>query len=174
MVLPTFSPLPLFYFFFGGYLDEDCWALGFNPEFCRPDWMIVSVLPVPPLHVRPMVEMGEGGKSHDDLTFQLGTVIKINTHIRQSEANGAAHHVIMESMDLLQRNVAALVDNQMPHMDQALQRSGRPIKSIKERLKGKAGRVRGNLMGKRVDFSARTVITPDPNLAIDQVIIIFF
>lgn len=50
-----------------------------------------------------------------------------------------------------------------------LQRSGRPIKAIAQRLKGKEGRVRGNLMGKRVDFSARTVITPDPNLAIDQV-----
>lgn len=52
---------------------------------------------------------------------------------------------------------------------QAVQRSGRPLKSIKQRLKSKEGRVRGNLMGKRVDFSARAVITPDPNLAIDQV-----
>ena len=52
---------------------------------------------------------------------------------------------------------------------QAVQKSGRPLKSIKQRLKGKEGRVRGNLMGKRVDFSARTVITPDPNLRIDQV-----
>ena len=52
---------------------------------------------------------------------------------------------------------------------QAMQKSGRPLKSIKQRLKGKEGRVRGNLMGKRVDFSARTVITPDPNLQIDQV-----
>lgn len=62
-----------------------------------------------------------------------------------------------------------MVDNNLPHMPQSLQRSGRPIKSISARLKGKEGRVRGNLMGKRVDFSARTVITPDPNLAIDQV-----
>lgn len=52
---------------------------------------------------------------------------------------------------------------------QAVQKSGRPLKSVKQRLKGKEGRVRGNLMGKRVDFSARTVITPDPNLRIDQV-----
>lgn len=50
-----------------------------------------------------------------------------------------------------------------------MQKSGRPLKSLKQRLKGKEGRVRGNLMGKRVDFSARTVITPDPNLSIDQV-----
>ena len=50
-----------------------------------------------------------------------------------------------------------------------MQRSGHPVKSIKERLKGKEGRIRGNLMGKRVDFSARTVITPDPYLSIEQV-----
>lgn len=52
---------------------------------------------------------------------------------------------------------------------QATQKGGRPLKSIKQRLKGKEGRIRGNLMGKRVDFSARTVITPDPNLPIDTV-----
>ena len=52
---------------------------------------------------------------------------------------------------------------------QAMQKSGRPLKALKQRLKSKEGRVRGNLMGKRVDFSARAVITPDPNLSIDQV-----
>ena len=52
---------------------------------------------------------------------------------------------------------------------QAMQKSGRPLKSVKQRLKSKEGRIRGNLMGKRVDFSARAVITPDPNLSIDQV-----
>lgn len=54
-------------------------------------------------------------------------------------------------------------------LPKAVQKSGRPLKAVKARLKGKEGRVRGNLMGKRVDFSARTVITPDPNLRIDQV-----
>ncbi len=57
----------------------------------------------------------------------------------------------------------------MLHWMQALQRGGRPLKSVKQRLKTKEGRVRGNLMGKRVDFSARAVITPDPNIEIDQV-----
>ena len=54
-------------------------------------------------------------------------------------------------------------------LPKAMQKSGRPLKAIKARLKGKEGRISGNLMGKRVDFSARTVITPDPNLRIDQV-----
>ena len=65
---------------------------------------------------------------------------------------------------MLQFHVATLTDNNMPGLPKAMQKSGRPLKSIKERLKGKEGRIRGNLMGKRVDFSARTVITPDPNL----------
>lgn len=60
------------------------------------------------------------------------------------------------------------MDNDIPGLPQALQKSGRPLKSIKARLKGKEGRIRGNLMGKRVDFSARTVITPDPNLELDE------
>merc|ERR1712185_94074 len=61
------------------------------------------------------------------------------------------------------------MDNTVAQQPRAVTRSGRPIKSISERLKGKAGRIRGNLMGKRVDFSARTVITPDPNLMLDEV-----
>lgn len=61
------------------------------------------------------------------------------------------------------------MDNDLPGQPQALQKSGRPVKSIRARLKGKEGRLRGNLMGKRVDFSARTVITGDPNLALDEV-----
>lgn len=148
--------------------DEDCWALGFNPQFARPDWMIFSVLPVPPLHVRPMVEQN-GAQSHDDITFQLGTVLKYNEAIRDNLANGASHHIVGEAVDWLQKAVAHISNNALPQMEPSKQRSGRPIKSIGARIKGKEGRVRGNLMGKRVDFSARTVITPDPNLAIDQV-----
>merc|ERR1719409_734522 len=60
------------------------------------------------------------------------------------------------------------VDNLIPGQEPATTRTGRPLKSISQRLKGKEGRIRGNLMGKRVDFSARTVITPDPNLMLDE------
>jgi DNA-directed RNA polymerase II subunit RPB1 len=107
--------------------------------------------------------------SHDDVTFQLATIVKANNAIRMNEQNGAAPIVIEEAVEYLQFNVAACIDNQMPHMPQASTRMGRPIRAIKERLKGKEGRIRGNLMGKRVDFSARTVITPDPNLELDQI-----
>ncbi|CAF4721648.1 unnamed protein product, partial [Rotaria magnacalcarata] len=85
------------------------------------------------------------------------------------EQRGAASHIFDEHLQYLQYHCATLIDNDMPGMPQSCHKSGRPLKSIKARLKGKEGRIRGNLMGKRVDFSGRTVITPDPNLAIDQV-----
>jgi DNA-directed RNA polymerase II subunit RPB1 len=73
------------------------------------------------------------------------------------------HHIFEEHLQLLQYHCATLIDNDMPGTPQSCYKNGRPLKSIKARLKGKEGRIRGNLMGKRVDFSGRTVITPDPN-----------
>uniref|UniRef100_A0A2K6JNH0 DNA-directed RNA polymerase subunit n=1 Tax=Rhinopithecus bieti TaxID=61621 RepID=A0A2K6JNH0_RHIBE len=149
--------------------DEECFVLGMEPRYARPEWMIVTVLPVPPLSVRPAVVMQGSARNQDDLTHKLADIVKINNQLRRNEQNGAAAHVIAEDVKLLQFHVATMVDNELPGLPRAMQKSGRPLKSLKQRLKGKEGRVRGNLMGKRVDFSARTVITPDPNLSIDQV-----
>ncbi|XP_059613251.1 DNA-directed RNA polymerase II subunit RPB1 [Phlebotomus argentipes] len=149
--------------------DEECFILGMDPKYARPDWMIVTVLPVPPLSVRPAVVMFGAAKNQDDLTHKLADVIKANNELKKNEASGAAAHVIAENIKMLQFHVATFVDNEIPGMPRAMQKSGKPLKAIKARLKGKEGRIRGNLMGKRVDFSARTVITPDPNLRIDQV-----
>ena len=107
--------------------------------------------------------------SQDDLTHKLADIIKCNNQLRRNEQNGAAAHIIAEDIKMLQYHVATFTDNDMPGLPKACQKSGRPLKSVKMRLKGKEGRIRGNLMGKRVDFCARTVITPDPNLRIDQV-----
>jgi DNA-directed RNA polymerase II subunit RPB1 len=107
--------------------------------------------------------------SQDDLTHKLADIIKINNQLKRNEQNGAAAHILDEDTKMLQFHVATMVDNELPGMPRAVQKSGRPLKSIKQRLKGKEGRIRGNLMGKRVDFSGRTVITPDPMLAITQV-----
>jgi DNA-directed RNA polymerase II subunit RPB1 len=148
--------------------DEDCLALGFDPKFSRPDWMILTALPVPPPPVRPSVQMDSSARSEDDLTHQLGEIIKANNRLRKQEETGAPQHIISEFALLLQMHITGYIDNTCPGLPQAKQRSGRPIKSISQRLKGKEGRVRGNLMGKRVDFSARTVITGDPNLALDE------
>ncbi|KAK9691541.1 hypothetical protein RND81_09G203000 [Saponaria officinalis] len=148
--------------------DEDCQKLGFNPKYARPDWMILQVLPIPPPPVRPSVMMGTSSRSEDDLTHQLAMIIRHNDNLRRQERNGAPAHIISEFSQLLQFYIATYFDNELPGQPRATQRSGRPIKSICNRLKAKEGRIRGNLMGKRVDFSARTVITPDPNINIDQ------
>uniref|UniRef100_A0A0K8TN99 DNA-directed RNA polymerase subunit n=1 Tax=Tabanus bromius TaxID=304241 RepID=A0A0K8TN99_TABBR len=149
--------------------DEECFILGMDPKFARPDWMIVTVLPVPPLAVRPAVVMFGAAKNQDDLTHKLADIIKANNELRKNETTGAAAHILAENNKMLQFHVATFVDNDMPGLPKAMQKSGKPLKAVKARLKGKEGRIRGNLMGKRVDFSARTVITPDPNLRIDQV-----
>ena len=140
--------------------DEECIMMGMDPKQCRPDWMIVTVMPVPPLCVRPAVVMFGSARNQDDLTHKLADIIKANNQLKRNELNGAAAHIIAEDSKMLQFHVTTLVDNEIPGLPRATQKSGRPLKSVKQRLKGKEGRVRGNLMGKRVDFSARTVITP--------------
>ncbi|CAF4965887.1 unnamed protein product, partial [Rotaria magnacalcarata] len=149
--------------------DQVCHLLGMDPRHARPDWMIITVLPVPPMCVRPSVLVFGTARSQDDLTYNLANILKANKTLREDEQRGAASHIFDEHLQYLQYHCATLIDNDMPGMPQSCHKSGRPLKSIKARLKGKEGRIRGNLMGKRVDFSGRTVITPDPNLAIDQV-----
>jgi DNA-directed RNA polymerase II subunit RPB1 len=148
--------------------DEDSKTLGIDMTWARADWMLVQVLPIPPLHVRPSVMAG-GATSEDDLTHQLVNVVKSNIALGNAIANGEPNIIVEQFEQALQHNVAALMNNELRGMPQVTQRSGRPLKTIQQRLKGKEGRLRGNLMGKRVDFSARTVITAEPNLGIHQV-----
>jgi DNA-directed RNA polymerase II subunit RPB1 len=148
--------------------DEDLKLLGIDTNWARPDWMLVQVLPVPPLHVRPSVMAG-GATSEDDLTHQLVNVVKSNIALGNAIQNGEPNIIVEQFEQALQHNVAAFMNNELRGMPQVTQRSGRPLKTIQQRLKGKEGRLRGNLMGKRVDFSARTVITAEPNLGIHQV-----
>jgi DNA-directed RNA polymerase II subunit RPB1 len=148
--------------------DRHVELLGFNPKFSRPDWMICTVLAVPPLTVRPSVVMDDNQRSEDDLTHQLITIVGINNQLREKIDKGETADIINKYTDSLQFNVATYVDNDIKGLPQASQRSGRPLKTLKTRLGAKEGRVRGNLMGKRVDFSARSVITPDPNIDLDE------
>ena len=146
--------------------------MGLSEDYARPEWMIITVLPVPPPPVRPSIcvdGMGGGMRGEDDLTYKLAEIIRANASVRDAEQNGSPAHVVNEFEALLQFHVATYMDNDIAGQPQALQKSGRPVKSIRARLKGKEGRLRGNLMGKRVDFSARTVITGDPNLSLDEV-----
>jgi DNA-directed RNA polymerase II subunit RPB1 len=129
--------------------EEDIVLLGLDPEHSRPDWLLVQVLPVPPLHVRPSVSVAGSAPSSDDLTHQLVNVIKANLSLQQAVTNGEPAIVVEQFEFALQHNVAAFMDNELRGMPQVTQRSGRPLKTITQRLKGKEGRIRGNLMGKR-------------------------
>ncbi|KAJ7924363.1 hypothetical protein B0H13DRAFT_1978078 [Mycena leptocephala] len=164
-----FSPSDI-YTTFKKMTDSDLHLLGLSDEYARPEWMILTVMPVPPPPVRPSIAVDGGAmRSEDDLTYKLGDIIKASANVRRCENEGTPAHVITEFEQLLQFHVATYMDNDIAGIPQALQKSGRPVKSIRARLKGKEGRLRGNLMGKRVDFSARTVITGDPNLELDEV-----
>jgi DNA-directed RNA polymerase II subunit RPB1 len=149
--------------------DRDIDLLGFHKKYNRPEWMICTVMPVPPPAVRPSVRNDTGQRMEDDLTHKLCDIVKANNALKQKIEKGYNREQLDVYTTLLQYHVATLVDNQIPGMGPSVQRTGRPLRSIFERLKSKEGRIRGNLMGKRVDFSARTVITPDPNISIDEI-----
>ena len=148
--------------------DEDVTFMGFSPIFSRPEWMICQTMALPPPAIRPSVKHNSQQRSEDDLTHIIVSIIKANKTLQEKLEQNANANVIDDWTTVLQYYVATLVDNKIPGVAAVAQRSGRPLKAIKDRLNGKTGRVRGNLMGKRVDFSARSVITPDPNLSIGE------
>lgn len=149
--------------------DEDIDFMGFSPKWSRPEWMICHIFAVPPPSVRPSVKQDSQQRSEDDITHIIINIIKFNTSLKEKIAQPDTNNKIIEDWtSLLQYYIATLVDNNIPGTSPVTQRSGRALKSITERHKGKTGRVRGNLMGKRVDFSARSVITPDPELSIAE------
>ena len=148
--------------------DEDCELLGLSRHFSRPEWLICTVLPVPPPYVRPSVRTYNDQRSEDDITHKLVDIIKTNNLLKAKINSNTGENIINEWATVLQYHVSTLIDNEIPSINSASNRSGRVLKTLKQRLKGKDGRIRGNLMGKRVDFSARSVITPDPNISIDE------
>lgn len=149
--------------------DDDVNFMGFSSTWSRPDWMICQKFAVPPPSVRPSVKYDAQQRSEDDLTQIIVNIVRYNTILKEKLAQkGTSSKIIDDWTSVLQYYVATMVDNTIPGADPVKQRSGRTLKSITERHKGKVGRVRGNLMGKRVDFSARSVITPDPELSITE------
>ena len=149
--------------------DDDLRLLGFEPEVARPEWMILQVLPVPPVDVRPSIILQSSIRAEDDLTHKLVDIIKINQRVRENIEAGAPTLIIEDLSELLQYHITTYFNNEVSGIPPARHRSGRTLKSLSQRLKGKEGRFRGNLSGKRVDYSARTVISPDPNLDINEV-----
>jgi DNA-directed RNA polymerase II subunit RPB1 len=148
--------------------DEDCNLLGFSPIWCRPEWLICTALPVPPPTVRPSVKQGNSQRMDDDLTHKLAEIVKYNNTLKKKIETFARQEIIDDWYNMVVYHVITFIDNEQPGISPSTHRSGRPLKAIRQRLKGKEGRLRSNLMGKRVDFSARSVITPDPNIDLDQ------
>ncbi|MFC4448892.1 DNA-directed RNA polymerase subunit A' [Halorussus aquaticus] len=149
--------------------DEDVETLGINSDRSRPEWMILTVLPVPPVTARPSITLDNGQRSEDDLTHKLVDIIRINQRFMENREAGAPQLIIEDLWELLQYHVTTFMDNEISGTPPARHRSGRPLKTLSQRLKGKEGRFRGSLSGKRVNFSARTVISPDPTLSLNEV-----
>lgn len=149
--------------------DDDCEILWIDPLIGRPENLILQNILVPPVPIRPSVAMDVGGGSNeDDLTVKLQEIIDINAALELALTKGSPHtRTIIEEYDFLQVQVAQYINGEMPGLQRPI--GTKPMRGLCQRLKGKQGRFRGNLSGKRVDFSARTVISPDPNLRVDQV-----
>jgi len=149
--------------------DDDIHFMGFHPVFARPQNMICEVLAVPPPAVRPSVKHDANQRSEDDLTQIYSFIIKTNNKLKEQIRNNAAAHVIDSYTSFLQHYIASIASNKVKGATGPItQRTGRPLQCISSRLNSKSGRVRGNLMGKRVDYSARSVITADPNISIRE------
>ncbi len=146
--------------------DEDLREVGIA---IRPEWMVLTVLAVPPVTVRPSITLETGERSEDDLTHKLVDILRINQRLEENVEAGAPQLIIEDLWELLQYHVTTFFDNEIAGVPPARHRSGRQLKTLFQRLKGKEGRFRYNLSGKRVNFSARTVVSPDPTLSISEI-----
>ncbi|MFH1590013.1 MAG: DNA-directed RNA polymerase subunit A' [archaeon] len=149
--------------------DEDLEVFGMNSSAIRPEWMILTVLPIPPVTMRPSITLESGERSEDDLTHKLGDIVRINQRLFENINAGAPEIIIEDLWDLLQYHITTFFDNEVAQLPPARHRSGEPLKTLTARIKSKEGRIRHNLAGKRTNFSARTVISPDPKLNINEV-----
>jgi len=149
--------------------DKDCELLGIDPKFARPEWMILTVLQIPPVTMRPSITLESGERSEDDLTHKLGDIVRINQRLFENINAGAPEIIVEDLWDLLQYHVITYFDNTITQIPPARHRSGQPLKTLVERIKSKEGRFRYNLVGKRVNYAARTVISPDAKIKLNEV-----
>jgi DNA-directed RNA polymerase subunit A' len=149
--------------------DDDLSYLGIDGKATRPEWLVLTMLLVPPVNVRPSITLETGERSEDDLTHKLVEIMRINQRLEQDIDAGAPQIIIDDLWELLQYHVTTYFNNETPGVPVARHRSTRPLKTLAQRLKGKEGRLRYNLSGKRVNFSARSVISCDTRLGINEV-----
>jgi len=134
----------------------------------KPERLLVTAVPVPPLCVRPTVSMGDSGVAEDDLTHVVSEIIEANITLKKHLQDGSPSRNVLEAWYFLQEKCAIYVNAEASGLHLP---AGRAHKTLCTRLKGKQGRFRGNLSGKRVNFSGRTVISPDPNVSVEQVVV---
>lgn len=146
---------------------EHAKLMGFGDN--DPSWMIWTVLPIVPPSERPSIQMSPQQKGEDDLTCAAFAIKKCDAEVAKKIAQGCHASLLQPSAELLGFRVGTYTTNEMAKLPKAKQRSGRESQGIVQKIKGKTGLLRANLLGKRVDFSARTVITGDPNISIVQV-----
>ncbi|MEK6982953.1 MAG: DNA-directed RNA polymerase subunit A' [Nanoarchaeota archaeon] len=149
--------------------DSDCEIFGLKVPFVRPEWMVMTILPIPPVTMRPSITLESGERSEDDLTHKMGDIVRINQRLFENINAGAPEIIVEDLWDLLQYHITTFFDNNIAQLPPARHRSGQPLKTLTERIKSKEGRIRHNLAGKRTNFSARTVISPDPMLELFEV-----
>jgi DNA-directed RNA polymerase II subunit RPB1 len=155
--------------------DADCKIMGFDPKINRPENLIITVFPIPPVAIRPTIRRDAiASKSFEDsMTDKLADIIKRNMILRTNKEKSAMLNEEFKYNDshhqALQYHIATYFNNETSILQKSEQKTGgRLYKSVSERLKGKQGRVRGNLLGKRTNFSGRTVITSNPDIGIDE------
>ncbi|MCH8067244.1 MAG: DNA-directed RNA polymerase subunit A' [Nanoarchaeota archaeon] len=149
--------------------DDDLLLFGLVVPYIRPEWLIMTLLPIPPVTMRPSITLESGERSEDDLTHKLGDIVRINQRLFENINAGAPEIIVEDLWDLLQYHVTTYFDNAIAQLPPARHRSGQPLKTLTERIKSKEGRIRHNLAGKRTNFCARTVISPDPMLELNEV-----
>ena len=153
----------------GKISSEDCRLMGLCPDRSRPENLMFKALPVPPIAVRPAHRSG-GQRRDDDITQKLAEIIKSNRALRNKMEADIPEAEVTRRINYIQLDVIHLIENPGNGIHQARTKAtNRPLKSIVSRLRGKEGRVRNNLLGKRVDFSARSVISAEPNISVEEV-----
>src|SRR3989344_2225744 len=122
--------------------DEELRKIGINPKSCRPEWAVIALLLVPSVTVRPSITLDTGERSEDDLTHKLSDIIRANQRLWENLNAGAPEVIIEDLWDLLQYHITTFFDNNVSRIPPARHRSGQPLKTITERIKGKEGRIR--------------------------------
>ena len=149
--------------------NDDIKLFNYNPNATRPEWLILTNVLIPPVTIRPSITLESGERSEDDLTHKLGDIVRINQRLFENINAGAPEIIIEDLWDLLQYHVTTFFDNTTASVPPARHRSGEPLKTLTERIKSKEGRFRHNLTGKRVNYSARTLVSPDPQIELGEI-----